>query len=88
MAALHRALVRLNETSNHCDTCHVLELFLADRGYWVEGVCDAATALERLLQDGFDMLLTDTWLSDALGWNFLNHPPDVRETSPPRDLYE
>ena len=40
-------------------------------GHWVEGVCDCGAALDRLEQDGFDMLLTDTFFPDTRGWDFL-----------------
>ena len=54
---------------DHRGTREVLAWLLVDLGHWVETVPDAGTALDRLKQDGFDLLLTDVWLPRANGWS-------------------
>lgn len=49
----------------------MLVLCLTQLGHWVESTGSAGTAIDRLQQDGFDVLMTDLWLPDAHDWDFL-----------------
>ena len=56
---------------DHPDVRLILVYFLTGLGHWVESSCHAGAALERLRQNGFDVLLTDLWLPTEHGWDFL-----------------
>lgn len=49
----------------------MLVMFLVHLGHWVESVGGPGMALDRLHHDGFDVLLTSVWRSDAQGWSLL-----------------
>lgn len=57
--------------------------FLVHLGHWVESAPDAGTALDRLWQDDFDVLLTDVFLPNKSGWSFLE-VLRARGQAPPR----
>ena len=63
--------MRILIVEDHRDTRHTLEAFLVSLGHWVEAVQSTTMALDRLRQDGFDLLLTDVWIGNVSGWNFL-----------------
>ena len=74
---------------DHPDVRDLLVLFLTQSGHWVESTGSTGTALEHLRTDGFDVLITDSWLPNACGWDFLgvlrargDLPPHVISTGP------
>ena len=56
---------------DHAPARSLLVLLLTHLGHWVESAGDADAALERMRQDGFDMLVTDLWLPDGHGRDLL-----------------
>ena len=60
----------------------MLALVLTHLGHRVRTVPDAGTALDRARQDQFDVLLTDIYLPNRNGWDFLAELR-VRRISPP-----
>lgn len=80
--------LRILVVENYPDTRNVLAWILTHLGHSVESVPDAGTAFDRLRQDGFDVLLTDVFLPDKSGWDFLRElrargilPPQVISVS-------
>ena len=63
--------LRILVVEDHQDTREFIVLFLADSGHWVESAPDGGTALARMRQDGFDVLLTDVSLPDMEAWDLL-----------------
>ena len=64
--------LRILVVEDYNDIRHLLEEVLAHKGHWVEGLYGPGTALERMKQDGFDLLLTDVWQPNLAGWDFLD----------------
>ena len=64
-----RRRISLVESCRH--NRDMLVLYLVHRGHWVETVGSAGTALARAPYDGFDVLLTGIWRTDANGWSLL-----------------
>jgi len=52
-------------------TCQVLAMRLSRSGYEVECVHDASSALERLANEPFDLVLTDLMMEDMSGLDLL-----------------
>ena len=53
------------------NTCRILAMQLSRSGYEVECVHDAASALEKLASDPFDLVLTDLMMEDMSGLDLL-----------------
>ena len=64
-------------------TSVMLVRFLTQRGYWVESCMDVETALARMDQGGFDLLLADLHLPDGDAWGLLTELT-MRGKRPPR----
>ncbi|MBE7157457.1 MAG: response regulator [Rhodospirillales bacterium] len=77
--------LRILVVDDHQEIRALLAEYLASSGCWVESCPDAATALARLEQDGFDVLLTHLQLPDADGRTWLQELTR-RGHRPPRVL--
>ena len=71
--------IRLLVVEDHLDTTRMLYLLLAGFGYAVKTAGDAATALELLAQESFDMLICDIGLPDETGYELMKK---IRERKP------
>ena len=71
--------IRLLVVEDHLDTTRMLYLLLAGFGYAVKTAGDAATALELLAQESFDMLICDIGLPDETGYELMKK---IREREP------
>lgn len=63
--------LRILVVDDHQEIRALLAEYLASSGCWVESCPDATTALARMEQDGFDVLLTHLQLPDADGMSLL-----------------
>ena len=70
-SALQPGQIRLLVVEDHLDTTRMLYLLLAGFGYAVKTAGDAATALELLAQESFDMLICDIGLPDETGYELM-----------------
>ena len=63
--------LRILVVDDHQEIRELLAEYLALSGCWVESCPDVASALARMEQDGFDVLLTHLQLPDANGGSLL-----------------
>jgi CheY-like chemotaxis protein len=78
-SALQPGQIRLLVVEDHLDTTRMLYLLLAGFGYAVKTAGDAATALELVAQESFDMLICDIGLPDETGYELMKK---IRERTP------
>jgi len=71
--------IRLLVVEDHLDTTRMLYLLLAGFGYAVKTAGDAATALELVSQESFDMVICDIGLPDETGYELMKK---IRECKP------
>jgi CheY-like chemotaxis protein len=71
--------LRLLVVEDHLDTTRMLYLLLAGFGYAVKTAGDAATALELVSQESFDILICDIGLPDETGYELMKK---IRERKP------
>ena len=63
--------LRIMVVEDFDDTREILVDLIRLHGHWVESCSDKATALARMSNDGFDVLLTDVRLPDGDAWTLL-----------------
>ena len=63
--------IRLLVVEDQLDTTRMLYLLLAGFGYAVKTAGDAATALELVSQESFDMVICDIGLPDETGYELM-----------------
>jgi CheY-like chemotaxis protein len=78
-SALQPDQIRLLVVEDHLDTTRMLYLLLAGFGYAVKTAGDAATALELVARESFDMLICDIGLPDETGYELMKK---IRERMP------
>ena len=63
--------LRVLVVEDHPDTRAVVGMYVASLGHQVQLARDADTALERIIETEFDVMLTDVFLPGRTGWDLV-----------------
>ena len=83
VSPLQPSQIRLLVVEDHLDTTRMLFLLLAGFGYAVKTAGDAATALELVSREPFDMVICDIGLPDETGYELMKQ---IRELHPMKGI--
>ena len=70
--------IKILHVDDEGDTLKVVKIILEKEGYEVDSVRQGAEALEKIKENGYDLLILDIMMPDMSGWELFSHISKIK----------